>query len=669
MNKLFLFLVVGMLIIGAIGFGSANLAEKYKESYKTVELKCHKIFENTPDIIESGDLDKYLKIGYDGTNSNIGDEGKPELPIYIENFILPETAKNIKIQCEMDNIKTIKINGEVLPTELVIRSTDSTVKSYNKKNVDIYNSKDFYPQETYSYRLGRGLDKGIPSVFVKIICYVIRYSPKNNEIEYTKDVDIKITYDYTEPINTRSNEYDLVIIAPNKFKQELQPLIDHKNNHNILTTFKSVEDILKTYDGTDPPEQIKYFIKDTLDEDGLNWGEEYVLLVGGLKNHFSAKDKDDTNQGSSAWYVPVRYTNIVAFDEEGVISDLYYADIYDIDNNFSSWDSDNDGIYAEWKSMGSHDELDLYPDVYIGRLPCRSTQEVSILVDKIINYESTSPSEKSWFDRMIGIGGKTFDYYAGQPDGEYVCDLSLDYMNETISDPVRIYSSNLDDGGLTPVTKDIVSEMRKGAGYVDFQGHGNPVRWDTIWFDGSYDNHDWCGGITNYDFGKFRNQEKLPIIVVGGCHNGLFNVSVIKTLRSGNSLLLAIIENENISQFIRNIAEKILLPDHWYWTHGLAARACFSWKLCLISNGGAIASTGCTGYGIGASGNPVSLSAELETNFFYEVGQDGATNLGQTHQDAISKFINENDIQQTEAFCITEYQLFGDPSLQLGGIE
>jgi hypothetical protein len=83
--------------------------------------------------------------------------------------------------------------------------------------------------------------------------------------------------------------------------------------------------------------------------------------------------------------------------------------------------------------------------------------------------------------------------------------------------------------------------------------------------------------------------------------------------------------------------------------------------------GGAIASTGCTGYGFGSDTNPNSLSAALEMNFFWQIGMNGATNLAQAHSHAIQKYIAENKISKMEAFCITCWQLFGDPSLKLGG--
>ena len=37
-----------------------------------------------------------------------------------------------------------------------------------------------------------------------------------------------------------------------------------------------------------------------------------------------------------------------------------------------------------------------------------------------------------------------------------------------------------------------------------------------------------------YDFPLIKNGRKLPIVVVGGCHNGIFSVTFLKTLFDGS---------------------------------------------------------------------------------------------------------------------------------------
>ena len=196
--------------------------------------------------------------------------------------------------------------------------------------------------------------------------YPVRYSPVENILFSTNNVDLEITYEEPEDPVIFSDDYDMVIIAPRKFCLKLLPLVIHKNKNDISTLLKTTEGIYAKYDGRDNPEKIKYFIKHAVEE----WGVKYVLLVGGLKGQ-----RND-------WYVPVRETCNDDGWELGYISDLYYADIYQSNGSYSSWDKDKDGYYGE-----RHDDKpDIYPDVHIARLPASTEEELQILVDKIQMY-------------------------------------------------------------------------------------------------------------------------------------------------------------------------------------------------------------------------------------------------------------------------------------------
>jgi hypothetical protein len=190
---------------------------------------------------------------------------------------------------------------------------------------------------------------------------------------------------------------------------------------------------------------------------------------------------------------------------------------------------------------------------------------------------------------------------------------------------------------------DILKSLNEGAGFVDFEGHGNTYSWNTIWHDGVYPKN-WAGGFNVFLYPLLLNGNKLPVVIVGGCHNGLYNVSVIPALK-----------------------DRFRTDNNTNYFCSLPSPVCFSAGLVTKAHGGAIGSTGCTGYGIGASGDPASsLSAALESNFFYEIG-NGSTHLAQAHSRAIQKYVNENEISFSDAYCITEWALFGDASLTFGG--
>jgi hypothetical protein len=635
MKKIIPIFMIGTLVFcgfGAVAFNSDNFMEKAIIS-KSNSTSFQ--FSSKPILCER---EESVKIEINGTTSQLLEPNKPVLPIFVKLYQLPYGSKNIKVTCTPKDTGTIILTKKIISARIAPLSKINDLKTSMNDNT-VYNSSAFYPNNWYKYDIGAGRDSNNTEViFVKIVCYPVRYSPANNQIDYATHFDIIITYDAPMIKSQTLDEYDMVIIAPKSFESNLQPLIDFKNSKGLKTIFKSVEDIFNEYNGADPPEQVKYFIKYAYD----TWGIKYVMLVGGLKSHIYAKDKDTRSAGWKAWWVPVRYVNIPEEDDEGCLSDLYYGCLYNATDAFDSWDSNHDGVYAAWGAPGvAKDTFDMNPEVYVSRLPVANKIEVSQMVKKIIAYESSGPDAKPWYKNFIGIGGKTFDYYEGKPDGEYLCDLEFNYTKNAIPDLnlVTVYSTNRNTSGFVPIARDIQKAISQGAGYVDFEGHGNPLVWDTIWFDGSYPN-DWCGGIHLYNFLKISNDAKLPVVIVGGCHNGLYNVSLLKTLfdKAGTQ----------------------------YFCYGIPIPVCFSWGLVVKYPGGAIASTGCTGYGMGYEGNPVSLTGELESNFFYEIG-NGSTNLAQAHSRAIQKFLAEKEIGQIEAFCITNWALFGDPSLRLGG--
>lgn len=640
MKKILSISIICLVIMsGAVVTSLSNKETKISQKIDNIS------FSN---LLKMNEKDGYISLNIDGANSYLIEEGKPTLPVYRTTYTFSSAVKIKGITCSFSKIDETHINEKVIPGPKVITTDQQNNDNQNSltENKEIYDSESLFPGNWYDYSIKCGLNEnGIETTFVIVEIHPVQYSPETNLL-YTID-DAKIQINYIDPgvkSNTNNNEsYDLVIIAPQEFSSALQPLITHKNDRGVKTILKTTEDIYNEFNGNDKPEQIKYFLKYAKE----TWNITYVLLVGGLTSYIYAKDRDNTNEGSQYWHVPVRYTNIILDDEQGCISDLYYSDLYKYDETseqwvFENWDSNGNGIYAEYHGIRG-DIIDFAPDIYYGRLACRTTKDVELVVNKIIKYESTGPDQKPWFTKMIGIGGKTFELYEGQPDGEYVCDVAINNMDGLIDDPVRVYASNNNTGGLVPIPEDIVSAISEGAGYVIFEGHGNPMVWDTIWADGEYP-YNWAGGLNVLQIPTLSNGDKLPIVIVGGCHNGLFNITALQVLKNRN-------DNYN-----------------YYWTY-YPIPICFSWELCLLPWGGAIASTGCTGYGIGYEGQPISLSAELETNLYYEIGQNNVTTLGGAHGGSILKYITENSpINNIDQYhSLTVYQLFGDPSLKIGG--
>ena len=442
-----------------------------------------------------------------------------------------------------------------------------------------------------------------------------------------------------KPFFVSSNTYDLVIIAPKIFSRALSPLVKHKNDVGVKTILKTTEDIYREYNGRDKPEQIKYFIKDALE----TWGIKYVLLVGGLKS------------GRQSWYVPVRYSNLD--DRQGwdlrYISDLYYADIYKYENDekvFDDWDSNGNGIFAEWNWNSSvKDVLDLTPDVCVGRLACRDLFEVRTVVQKIINYE-TGTSSSNWFKNMVIAGGDTFPSDDNYFEGEIITNLSSSYMKSIGFNITHLWASD----GTLENSNDLIMALRIGAGFVHLSGHGSALVWsthpphnDTLWID----------SLFTYQARSIRNGEKLPIFVIGGCHNNQFDVSPFNILRD--------IRREGLGYFKSDEYE----PGSFWKLEWIPE--CLGWRLISARNGGAIATIANTGMGFAYPGNYTlnGLDGWLEPRFFYDYSVGGKDILGELYGQAITDYVSNFNVHNDRSDCKTVQQwiLLGDPSLKIGG--
>ena len=468
MEKFLPILIIGFLVmsgIGAVGLDNVNSNEsnlKTLSEYKNIEFSSFYIKESNENFIE---------VELEDSSSFLMSPGKPILPKIVDIIELPFGVKDVEIQVIANNIKEVEIEQKIRPAPfhipLITLDNNVDINMKTEPDVTVYSSSDMFPNSWYKYYVRCGLNSKNQRVTHLILhIYPIRYSPALDKLYALGNTDIEISYKIPDsnpfPLNS---EYDLVIIAPEIFSNQLENLVQHKEKYNISTILKITEEIYDEYEGVDKPEEIKLFIKDAIE----NFGITYVLLVGGLKNKIWAKPRDDKNQGTTAWHLPVRYNNyiddpehpltIAKIHDPGVITDLYYADIYKEGGEFEDWDPNGDGVFAAWNLEGyENDTIDLEPDVCVGRLACRDIKEVKNVVEKIINYETTA-ADSDWFKKVITISGDGFldqidlDFQwdtNGLPDGEYK--IFAQSENNDIAGTIEEINITLDRTSVTSIT-------------------------------------------------------------------------------------------------------------------------------------------------------------------------------------------------------------------------
>jgi hypothetical protein len=472
-----------------------------------------------------------------------------------------------------------------------------------------------------------------------------------------KNVELQVSYSEKPKQSSASEEYDMVIITPRRFLLQLEPLVIHKNIHGMKTKIKTVESIYQEsnqgfYDknGVDEAEKIKYFIKNEIEKHNIT----YVLLVGGHKHQ------------QSSWFVPVRYSNLHdrSFWNDTYVTDLYYADIYKYNQSsqqheFDDWDSNQNGIIGEWTwifengwwyTQDKKDNLDLFPDVYVGRLACRDQSEVRSIVQKIISYEN-NPFDQSWYKNIILAGGDTFPFSDGICEGEIVTNHAANSLETIGFNSEKLWASN----GKLNGPLDIIKALQQGAGFIFLSGHGTPLEWCT---HPVADHHTWID-VYGFQMQHTFNKNKNPICIVGGCHNSQFDVTLMN-IREG-------IQQYGIKYFMWNTG--IDCFQKWTW-----APKCWSWNLVSQKQDGFIAAIGNTGLGWGVSGeNSVNYNEGYLNSHFFQVyadlSQQGFHHLGMMQAETINDYIIEFDPNSDaiDRKTIEQWVLLGDPSLRIGG--
>ncbi len=550
----------------------------------------------------------YSTIIIEGTNHLLVQNDYFMVPTRVETITFPKGTYIESVQCNPTNIQYFDLGKTLEMTpEPVMMNNGEIQKTDLKRETNVLD-------QWFSFDIGSGIINNERCVIFKIELYPVRYDQTGHTIQLAEQMDIHIHYikPSMEPTKTIDAEYDFIILSPSDFTDELEPLVNHKNENGLKTKSVTLDDIYEeTYFpiiGRDEPEQIKYFIKNAIEE----WGITSVLLVGGLDEF------------------PTRMTHIYVsyFDvDEPFPSDLYYADIYDEQDEFSSWDSNQNDIFGEYDWGDDHqtDEIDLYPDINIGRLACIDEAEVTNAVNKIITYETNKAWTQEWFTNLVVIGADTFtDDTKGVSEGEYINQIVIDTLEGFI--PNVIWDSNGRLSASAPKgLNEIYDAVNEGCGFLDFSGHGahnmfatHPNGVENVWLPKPW-------GFDTSHVAKLSNGDKLPIIVLGACSTCKFDV------------------NDN----------------------------CLGWSFLSNPNGGGIGSFGVTTFGY-ANGGGKQISEgfieEMTMNIFEgyaEMTNNGTqVSLGDLWNNALIHYISPM-MEVRDYATIESFQPFGDPTLQI----
>jgi len=415
---------------------------------------------------------------YSLNNGILNDKpGTPELPYKLVRLALPENTMVRGLNTIGLDVDNIASNLEYAWCEGDIITDIHNIYSPAPRDEQVYGLNQYYPGH-YAEIIEEGKFGNQPLVTIAV--YPLQFRPSDGSLALINEIQIELELeeDPSMSINRRGIGGDLVrdltdnpgdflipssasdyynddipgtmsmglgaeyvIITSAELAPAFYPFAFWKNQKGILTEIVLIEDILGSYTGEDDPAQIRDYLKEA-----YAYGTDWVLLGG------------DESVIPPRYAYPGNTSDPVDLHNQQC-TDLYYADLT------GEWDSDGDGIYGEY----SQDNADIYPEVYIGRIPATSLEEAEIWVEKALLYEQNpGHGEDEYLTKGLFI---TNDQMRDVNQHTNLAALMPDHFDVDASRCIEEPSGN-SPSPTQPTGERIVEVMSEGWGFVSNLNHG-----------------------------------------------------------------------------------------------------------------------------------------------------------------------------------------------------
>ncbi len=298
---------------------------------------------------------------------------------------------------------------------------------------------------------------------------------------------------FTTPV--LPNGAEVIYIAPGALHPVLTPLIELRRAQGYAVAVVDVQDI---YDGWSygqvEPEAIRAFLQFTR--------PRAVTLVG---------------DGSSD---PFDYTDRGAKNVNLIPPYLAMVDPWLLETACET-------CYV--RLDGARPVDDRLPDVWLGRLPVKSADELRMLVAKIVRYE-TAPSGGAWRGRMVFLAD----------DADTGGDFTAQAEESIALQPAALQVSRVffgDGPGRVPTAaaaRDMtLQRFNEGAAVVAYFGHAHQQQWAVTELDKT---ENWL--LHRSDVPNLANGERLPVVLALTCLSSAFQWPSFVGMTVDEALLL-----------------------------------------------------------------------------------------------------------------------------------
>ncbi|HPE87307.1 MAG TPA: C25 family cysteine peptidase [Bacteroidales bacterium] len=149
---------------------------------------------------------------------------------------------------------------------------------------------------------------------------------------------------------------------------------------------------------------------------------------------------------------------------------------------------------------------DVFPDICIGRFSANNPAELTVQVEKTINYEKNPESGAIWYESALGIGSS--EGATNGDDNEMdKTHIQIIYDNKLDPFSYNTYFPNYDPGANATTVGNNINE---GVSLINYCGHGSNTSWGTT-------------GFNNNNINALTNGSMLPGIISVACVNGAYH--------------------------------------------------------------------------------------------------------------------------------------------------
>ncbi len=250
---------------------------------------------------------------------------------------------------------------------------------------------------------------------------------------------------------------DLLIVTNAAWRDQAVRLANQRSGYNQLNVaIATTDEIFHEYSGGKQDfSAIRDFIRDVYNKS--NKQLKSVLLFGRGSYDYKSRVYSNTN------YVPV-YESVNSLDPLATYSS----------DDFFGFLDDNEGLWQE------NPAVDNTLNIGIGRIPVKSKAEAQAVVDKLIDYDTNKEAHTPWRKEFLFVADDG-DFNTHQNQSNSLAD-NIE-SNHPEFDTKKIFLSNYKQieraaGQFSPqASKALDLAVRKGAGIVNYTGHGSEQVW------------------------------------------------------------------------------------------------------------------------------------------------------------------------------------------------